>query len=119
MRVMWVLLAAAAIGGYLHFRGGGADAPLHPDDPRNSTGDARIVMMAAEWCGYCRKQQKEFELANVRYRVLDVDTPEGDRAMRALGARGVPTTVVGQDVVYGFNTAELKDKLAPLGYRVF
>ncbi|HEY0659870.1 MAG TPA: glutaredoxin domain-containing protein [Lysobacter sp.] len=119
MRVMWVLLAVAAVGGYLHFKGGSAEAPLHPDDPRHGTGDARIVMMAAEWCGYCRKQQKEFELANVRYRVLDVDTPEGDRAMRALGARGVPTTVVGQDVIYGFNTAELKDKLAPLGYRVF
>lgn len=118
MRMVWVLVGLAAIGGWMHFR---ADPKptLHPDDPRVVTGDDRIVMMAAEWCGYCRKQQKEFEMANVRYRILDVDTPEGDRAMQALGARGVPTTVIGQQVVYGYNTAELKERLAPLGYRVF
>ena len=119
MRMLWVLIAVAAVGGYLHVRGGSEAPALHPDDPRHATGDARIVMMAADWCGYCRKQQKAFELANVRYRVLDVDTPEGDRAMQALGARGVPTTVVGQHVVYGYNTAELKERLAPLGYHVF
>lgn len=118
MRIVWVLVVLAAIGGWMHFRGDREPA-LHPDDPRVATGDQRIVMMAAEWCGYCRKQQKEFEMANVRYRILDVDTPEGDRAMRALGARGVPTTVIGQQVVYGYNTPELKEKLAPLGYRVF
>ena len=118
MRIVWVLVVLAAIGGWMHFHDD-PEPTLHPDDPRIATGDDRIVMMAAEWCGYCRKQQKEFELANVRYRILDVDTPEGDRAMQALGARGVPTTVIGQQVVYGFNTAELKQKLAPLGYRVF
>lgn len=119
MRLAWVLVLVAAIGGYLHFRNGTAEATLHPDDPRNATGDTRIVMLAAEWCGYCRKQQKEFELADVRYRVLDVDTPEGERAMRALRANGVPTTVIGQDVVYGYDTDQLKAKLVPMGYRVF
>lgn len=90
---------------------------LHPDDPRNTTGDDRIVMLAAEWCGYCRKQQKAFELADVRYRVIDIDTEAGQRAMQALGARGVPTTVLGQDVIYGYDTAGLQQKLEPLGYR--
>ncbi|AWV07985.1 glutaredoxin domain-containing protein [Marilutibacter maris] len=92
-------------------------AALHPDDPRNATGDDRIVMLAAEWCGYCRKQQKAFELSEVRYRVIDIDTEAGQRAMRALRARGVPTTVVGQDVVYGYDTEGLQQKLEPLGYR--
>ena len=41
----------------------------HADDPRLQTGESGIVMLAAEWCGYCRKQQKDFELAGVRYRV--------------------------------------------------
>ena len=115
--VAWVLVVVALVGAWFHFRG--AREALHPDDPRLGTGDTRIVMLAAEWCGYCRKQQKEFELANVRYRIVDVDTPEGDRAMQALRATGVPTTVIGQDVVYGYDTDELKEKLAPLGYRVF
>lgn len=118
MRALWILMLLALIGAFLHFRGAG-ETELHPDDPRNATGDARIVMLAAEWCGYCRKQQKDFELANVRYRVLDIDTPEGDRAMQALGARGVPVTVIGQDVVQGYDTAALDRKLAPLGYHVY
>ncbi|WP_407354310.1 glutaredoxin family protein [Luteimonas sp. R10] len=118
MRALWIPMLLALVGAALHFRGAG-EAELHPDDPRNATGDDRIVMLAAEWCGYCRKQQKDFELANVRYRVLDVDTPEGDRAMQALGTRGVPVTVIGQDVVRGYDTAALDSKLTPLGYRVY
>ncbi|MFP7722657.1 glutaredoxin family protein [Lysobacter sp. A3-1-A15] len=118
MRIVWLLVVAALVGGYLHFR-----APPVPelkvDDPRHETGDRRIVMLAADWCGYCQKQRKDFELANVRYRVLDIDTPEGDRAMKALGARGVPVTVIGQDVVRGYDTAALDEHLQPLGYRVY
>ena len=116
--MVWLLVVLGAVGGWLHFREPSVPG-MHPDDPRHETGDARIVMLAAEWCGYCRRQQAEFERANVRYRVLDVETPEGDRAMQALGSRGVPTTVVGQSVVYGYDTAALQERLAPLGYRVF
>lgn len=92
---------------------------LHADDPRLQTGDSGIIMLAAEWCGYCRKQQKDFELAGVRYRVLDVDQEEGQRAAAALGTRGVPVTVVGQQVIRGYDTAALDKSLAPLGYDVF
>ena len=118
MRVLVILAVVAAIGGYFHLRK--PDAPaLHPDDPRNATGDNRIVMLAADWCGYCRRQQKDFELADVRYRVIDVETPEGDRAMKALGRQGVPVTVIGQDVVPGYDTATLGARLKPLGYDVY
>ncbi len=118
MRILGLLLVVALVGAGMHLFGN-REPELHPDDPRNGTGDDRIVMLAAEWCGYCRKQRKDFELANVRYRLLDIDTPEGDRAMRALGKRGVPVTVIGQDVVSGYNTAALDEKLIPLGYRVY
>ena len=118
MRALVLLVLAASVGAVLHFRGAG-EPQLHPDDPRTATGDDRIVMLAAEWCGYCRKQRKDFELAGVRYRLLDVDTPEGDRAMKALGTRGVPVTVIGQDIVRGYDTATLDRKLVPLGYRVY
>jgi len=94
-------------------------AELHADDPRHLTGEDGIVMLAAEWCGYCRRQRSEFEQAGVRYRVLDVDQADGDRAMRALGARGVPVTIVGQQVVRGYDTASLDRNLAPLGYDLY
>lgn len=119
MRVLWLLLVVGLAGGaHAYLTREQADV-LQPDDPRLQTGDKRIVMLAADWCGYCRKQRGDFERANVRYRVLDVDTPEGDRAMQALGARGVPVTVIGQNVVRGYDTASLDTHLTPLGYRVY
>jgi glutaredoxin len=119
MRVLWLLLVVGLVGGAHAYLARERSAELQPGDPRLGTGDARIVMLAADWCGYCRKQQGDFERANVRYRVLDVDTPEGERAMQALGARGVPVTVIGQSVVRGYDTASLDQHLSPLGYRVY
>ena len=119
--ILWLMLFLGAAGGvyslgsYLAKR----EAPLHADDPRLLTGDAKIVMLAADWCGYCRKLQAEFEREGVRYRVLDVDEEEGDRAANALGTRGVPVTIVGQDVIHGYDTAAIKSRLKPLGYDVF
>ena len=118
MRTLWILALLAIIGGVLHLRSQRPE-PLHADDPRHATGSDRIVMLSAEWCGYCRRQQADFSQANVRYRILDVDTAEGDRAMRAIGARTVPVTIIGQDIVRGYNVALLDEKLTPLGYRVY
>ena len=117
MRLLLLLGVLALAGGWMHLR---AEAPqsLHPDDPRSATGKTGIVMLAAEWCGYCRRQQADFAAAKVRYRVLDIDTPDGARAMRALGARGVPVTVIGQNVVRGYDTPALAGHLKPLGYRI-
>ncbi len=116
--VLWLMLLLGAAGGALSLWQG-RDQPLHADDPRLMTGEQGIVMLAAEWCGYCRKQQKDFEMAGVRYRVLDVDTDEGDRAAKALGTRSVPVTVVGQQVIRGYDTASLKQNLEPLGYSMY
>ena len=38
--------------------------------------------------------------------------------MQALGARGVPVTVIGQTVIRGYDTAALAEHLEPLGYRL-
>lgn len=123
--VLWIALAAAVgIGGVKLIKANGFDlfasrpAELKPDDPRHQTGDKRIVMLAADWCGYCEKLRKDFELANVRYSLIDIDTEAGQRAMEAVGARGVPVTIVGQDIVYGYNMDEIKGRLEPLGYRL-
>ncbi|KRB06573.1 glutaredoxin domain-containing protein [Lysobacter sp. Root690] len=123
--VLWIALAAAVgIGGVKLIKANGFDlfasrpAELKPDDPRHTTGDKRIVMLAADWCGYCEKLRKDFELANVRYSLIDIDTEAGQRAMEAVGARGVPVTIIGQDIVYGYNMDEIKDRMEPLGYRL-
>lgn len=85
-------------------------------DPRLRTGETGIVMLTAEWCGYCKRQEAQFQRAGVRYEALDVDTEAGDQAWRALRGRVVPMTVVGQDVIRGYDIEALRERLAPLGY---
>lgn len=118
MRILGLLLILGLVGGVFAWWSRGP-AQLHPDDPRRATGDDGIVMLAADWCGYCQRQRADFERAGVRYRVLDVDREEGSQAMLALGTRGVPVTVIGQDVVRGYDTAALDQRLTPLGYDVY
>ena len=119
--ILWLMLFLGAAGGVYSLGSHLArrEAPLHADDPRLLTGDTKIVMLAADWCGYCRKLQAEFEREGVRYRVLDIDQVEGGRAASALGIRGVPVTIVGQEVIQGYDTATIKSRLKPLGYDVF
>ena len=119
MRILGLLLIAGLAGGLYAWWSPDRQPDLHPDDPRVATGEAGIVMLAAEWCGYCRRQQAEFAAGKVRYRVLDIDTPDGARAMRAIGARGVPVTVIGQNIVRGYDTPMLGKHLQPLGYRIY
>ncbi len=92
------------------------DASAH--DPRIRTGSSGIVMVTAEWCGYCRKQESELRAANVPYEAIDFDTAEGKLAMSALNARGVPVTVIGQQVLRGYDINRLRTAVAPLGHQI-
>lgn len=121
MRMLWLLMIIGVLGGLYSWqqRAQPVALALAPDDPRVHTGDERIVMLTADWCGYCRKQQSDFERANVRYRAIDYDTAEGKRVGQALGVRSVPATVIGQHLVRGYDTAALDEKLTPLGYDIY
>lgn len=123
MRPLVLCLLLLAIGGGVHAWWRSADsapsAALAAGDPRLLTGDDGIVMLAADWCGYCRRQQADFARAQVRYTVLDVEQEAGHQAAAALGLEGVPITVIGQHVVEGYDTDSLDLHLQPLGYRVY
>lgn len=119
MRMLWLLMIIGVLGGLYSWKQREQPVALMPDDPRVHTGDKRIVMLTADWCGYCRKQQSDFERANVRYRTIDFDTAEGKRTAQALGVRSVPATVIGQHLVRGYDTAALDQKLTPLGYDIY
>jgi len=89
------------------------------DDPRRHTGDSAIVMLGASWCGYCHKLKAGLEAAQIPYTEYDVeDGAAGYNAYVALGGRGVPVTVIGQDVVHGYNTARLTQLLSERGHTI-
>ena len=112
-RVVALWLLAVGLIGAVIWR---EQARVAQYDPRLATGDDGIVMLTAEWCGYCRKQEQLFERAGVRYTALDVDSEAGGLAFRAVRGRAVPITVVGQKLIRGYDLPGLRDALRPLGY---
>jgi mycoredoxin len=88
-------------------------------DPRRGTGDKGIVVLVADWCGYCKRLEAGLRAAQVPYRALDVeDGGAGENAWFAIGRGGVPVTVVGQDIVHGYDVQRLNGLLRAQGYEL-
>jgi glutaredoxin len=109
----WLLVLAALLGGlYLKYQ-----QRISQFDPRNNTGDDGIVMLSAEWCGYCKALRLELDGMGVDYRELDIETSEeGEMAFHAVRARGVPVLVVGQDIIYGYNPERARSLIRSAGH---
>lgn len=88
-------------------------------DPRLTTGEHGVVMLGASWCGYCQRLKVGLDAAKVPYVELDVeDGGIGENAFFAVGGRGVPVTVIGQEVVHGYDAARLTELLGKLGHSI-
>ena len=89
------------------------------NDPRRATGSDRIVLLSAQWCGYCKALRTALVAHAVPFREIDVETTaEGARAYASLRGNGIPITVIGQNVVYGYDVDRVDELLGPLGFRI-
>jgi mycoredoxin len=71
-------------------------------------------MYATSWCGYCRRAREFFAVHKIPYVEHDVERDKGaSRQHRKLGGGGVPTIVVGGQVVRGFSEPRLTQLLGP------
>jgi mycoredoxin len=72
--------------------------------PPRSTGDAKVVLYATQWCGYCRMTRRFLKQNGIEYVEYDVEkSPEGQERYRALGGEGVPLLQVNGRVIHGYN----------------
>jgi mycoredoxin len=89
------------------------------NDPRLNTGNDGIVLLSAQWCGYCKALRASLTAHSVPFREIDVETSsEGQRAYRSLRGSGIPITVIGQRVVYGYDVQRVDELLKPLGFQI-
>ena len=108
-------LAVLAVGGLLRWQYNAAQQ----HDPRRTTGDKGVVVLVASWCGYCKRLEAALRAARVPYRALDVeDGGAGQAAWFAIGRGGVPVTVIGQDIVHGYDAKRLAALLRAQGYEL-
>lgn len=68
---------------------------------RNNPPDS-VIVLTASWCGYCESLRRHLLEQKIPYTELDVDhTTEGRFGFKAVRARGIPVTIIGQHVIRG------------------
>lgn len=64
----------------------------------------RVVLYGTSWCGYCKKARAYFRSRNIPFTDLDVENDAGAKVQfNALGGRGVPVILVGDNRINGFS----------------
>jgi glutaredoxin len=91
----------------------------HHLDPRASNPPGKVVLYSAQWCGLCAQLRDCFQRSGLAFEERDVEQSLGASAQWwALGVRGVPATLVGPQLVYGFQTQALTRALREAGHEV-
>ncbi len=84
-------------------RDGGAVAQV-----RDLIGSSHVVLFSAEWCGYCDRLRDELNRTATPFAEFDIEqSGPGHRAWSQLGGRGVPLTLVGDEVVAGYQPGRI------------
>jgi mycoredoxin len=95
--------------------------PLHSNPPK------AVILYSAAWCGLCAQIRTCLKASDVPFEERDVEKSmrrDVEKSMRAsaewwaLRVRGVPVTLVGSELVYGFDTKKLTSTLDSAGFSV-
>ncbi|MGB1880127.1 MAG: glutaredoxin family protein [Gammaproteobacteria bacterium] len=79
-------------------------------------GSDTLVMLSASWCGYCRRARDYLQTQAIAHCEYDIDDgAEGRRLFDTLPQRVVPTIRIHDDVLVGFNRAEIEQTLMAHG----
>lgn len=82
----------------------------HPDS-------TRVAIYTTQWCPYCKRLRADLAVSGVAYTEYDVEQSlQGALGFWALRARGVPVSVIGPKVVYGYRVDRIESALHALGY---
>ncbi|GFM58030.1 NrdH-redoxin [Pseudomonas cichorii] len=75
-----------------------------PASVAQSYSQARVVMYATEWCGYCKQTRRFLDSKGITFTEYDIEkSAEGRKAYEALGGRGIPLLDVNGTLIRGFS----------------
>lgn len=100
-------LVAASLGA------GALLAPGRPAlaGPEPTCRDQRVVMLMADWCPWCRKATAFFKKHDVAVVEINVDKTDNERIRALRKKAGLPTILVGDTVVEGYQETRLRKML--------
>jgi glutaredoxin-like YruB-family protein len=71
-----------------------------------------VELYVTEWCPYCRKAQEYLKSKNIPFKAYDIEADSAAHTRyTALGGRGVPLIIVGQNRMSGFSVDKLEHLL--------
>lgn len=74
---------------------------------------AQVRIYTTSYCGYCKQAKEYMDGEGIPYKELDVEyNDENHKQYQALGGRGVPLILVGEQMMHGFNQNGLRQMLA-------
>jgi glutaredoxin len=79
-----------------------------PAKARTTFAQGELVLYAAGWCPYCRQSGEYFKQRGIAYTVIDIDSPEGQRAYAEAdggSGKGIPLLVDGDRKAWGFSAS--------------
>lgn len=84
-----------------------------------SKGREVVNLYTATWCGYCNRLKKALDVSGVPYVDHDVETSnEGKTFFESKKFVGIPVTVVGSEIIEGYDEDRLQSVLGQAGYKV-
>ena len=77
----------------------------------------KVRIYTTSWCGYCKKAKAHLAARSVSFDEVDVESSErGHQEFTAIGGRGVPVVLVGDQRMDGFDPSTLDEMLRKAGY---
>ena len=88
---------------------------LHRPGPASKA----VVIYTAEWCTYCKSLRAYLDASGIPFTEFDVEKSfEGSMGFWALRGSGVPVSVIGPDIVHGYDIEKINESLMRLGHGV-
>jgi len=94
-------------------------AYIGPTIYQPETGNKAVIIYTTAWCPYCKKLKQSLDSFDVPYIERDIEkSATAYFAFKSLGASGVPLSIVGEEVIYGYRPKVVLNALEELGYKL-
>lgn len=107
-RIVFIVLVVAVIIAIFLPDSRMGEAQTVPASVRHDLQGHQVVMLSATWCGYCKRLKADLREAKIPFKVLDIEnTTLGRQVAKELDIPGVPTTIIGDQVISGYEPDDI------------
>jgi len=78
-----------------------------------------VVIYTTQWCPYCNALHNVLRQHNIPFKEYDTEKSiQGIMGFWALRGRRVPVSMIGEEIIYGYDGQKVTDALVDAGYEI-